>query len=123
MSIPTEHDEAINARILSVSEDLVEGFQPQPFHVIAEQSEVPLDTVLQRIRAMLEAGVIRRVRQTLLATKLAHGALVAWRVDEAKIKDATAAFERAHEEVKRLQEKKKEANDKLKSNAMPPMAG
>ncbi len=88
MSIPTEHDEAINARILSVSEDLVEGFQPQPFHVIAEQSEVPLDTVLQRIRAMLEAGVIRRVRQTLLATKLAHGALVAWRVDEAKIKDA-----------------------------------
>jgi len=88
MSIPTEHDEEINARILSVSEDLVEGFQEQPFRVIAEHSGVPLETVLERIRAMLEAGVIRRVRQTLLATKLAHGALVAWRIAEEKLNDA-----------------------------------
>ena len=88
MSIPTEHDEETNARILSVSEDLVEGFQEKPFHVIAEQSGVALELVLERIRAMLEAGVIRRVRQTLLATKLAHGALVAWRVDEEKLNDA-----------------------------------
>ena len=88
MSIPTEHDEEINARILSVSEDLVEGFQEQPFHVIAEHSGVPLETVLERIQAMLEAGVIRRVRQTLLATKLAHGALVAWRIAEEKLNDA-----------------------------------
>jgi DNA-binding Lrp family transcriptional regulator len=36
--------------------------------------------VLERIRAMLAAGTIRRVRQTLLATNLAPGALVAWRV-------------------------------------------
>ncbi|MDP0491984.1 MAG: Lrp/AsnC family transcriptional regulator [Verrucomicrobiota bacterium JB023] len=83
--IPTEHDDPINAQILAVSEDLVAGFQRQPFHVIAEQSGVPLDTVLERIRAMLEAGVIRRVRQTLLATKLAHGALCAWRVPEEKL--------------------------------------
>ena len=34
-----------------------------------------LETVLERIRAMVEAGVVRRVRQTLLSTKLAHGAL------------------------------------------------
>ena len=88
MSIPTEHDEETNASILSVSEDLVEGFQEKPFHVIAEQSGVTLELVLERIRAMLEAGVIRRVRQTLLATKLAHGALVAWRVDEEKLNDA-----------------------------------
>ena len=88
MSIPTEHDEETNAKILSVSEDLVEGFQEKPFHVIAEQSGVALELVLERIRAMLEAGVIRRVRQTLLATKLAHGALVAWRVDEEKLNDA-----------------------------------
>ena len=77
MSVPTEHDDPLNAQILSVSEDLVAGLQEKPFHVIAQQSDVPLGTVLTRIRAMLEAGVIRRVRQTLLATKLAHGALVA----------------------------------------------
>ena len=88
MGIPTEHDDATNAQILSVSEDLVEGFQQQPFHIIASQSGVPLDTVLLRIRAMLEAGVIRRVRQTLLATKLAHGALVAWRISPEKLNDA-----------------------------------
>jgi len=87
-TIPVEHNDPLNARILAVSEDLVAGFQRQPFHVIAEQSGVDLDTVLERIRAMLEAGVIRRVRQTLLSTKLAHGALVAWRVPEDKLNDA-----------------------------------
>lgn len=66
----------------------MQGFVRRPFHVIAEKSGVPLPVVLERIRAMLEAGVIRRVRQTLLATKLAHGALVAWKVDPDKI-DAT----------------------------------
>ena len=88
MSVPTEHDDPLNAQILSVSEDLVAGFQEKPFHIIAQQSDVPLETVLTRIRAMLEAGVIRRVRQTLLATKLAHGALVAWRVSPKKLNEA-----------------------------------
>ncbi len=88
MSIPVEHDDPINAQILSVSEDLVEGFQREPFHMIADKSGVPLETVIERIKAMLEAKVIRRVRQTLLSTKLAHGALVAWRVPEEKLNDA-----------------------------------
>ena len=88
--IPTEHSDPINSQILSVSEDLVSGFQRQPFHVIAEQSGVDLETVLVRIKAMVEAGVIRRVRQTLLATKLAHGALVAWKFPKDKI---TPAFD------------------------------
>ena len=87
-NIPTDHTDPVNARILSVSEDLVSGFQRYPFQVIAERSDVPLETVLLRIRAMVEAGVIRRVRQTLLATKLAHGALVAWKVPEEKLNDA-----------------------------------
>jgi hypothetical protein len=39
---------------------------------------------------MLEAGIVRRVRQTLLSTKLAHGALVAWKVPEDKL---NAAFD------------------------------
>ncbi len=87
-SIPVEHDDPINAQILAVSEDMVSGFQEQPFHAIARESGVDLETVLLRIRAMLEAGVIRRVRQTLLATKLAHGALCAWKIDPNKIEEA-----------------------------------
>ena len=87
-TLPVEHTDPVNARILAVSEDLVSGFQREPFHVIAERSGVPLDTVIDRIRAMLDAGVIRRVRQTLLSTKLAHGALVAWKVPEEKLNDA-----------------------------------
>lgn len=89
--IPVEHDDPVNMKILEVSEDLVSGFQRFPFQHIAEKSGVDLETVLTRIRAMLEAGVIRRVRQTLLATKLAHGALCAWKVDNDKL-DATFDF-------------------------------
>lgn len=89
--VPVEHDDPINSRILEVSEDLVNGFQRFPFQHIAEKSGVELEVVIERIRAMLEAGVIRRVRQTLLATKLAHGALCAWKVDPDKL-DATFEF-------------------------------
>ena len=88
--IPTAVSDPINAKILAVSEDLIAGFQRHPFHMIADQSGVPLETVIERIRAMLEAGIIRRVRQTMLATKLAHGALVAWKVPEEKL---NAAFD------------------------------
>lgn len=87
-SVPTAHTDPVNAQILSVSEDLVPGFQRQPFQHIAEQSGVELPVVLERIRAMMADGVIRRTRQTLLATKLAHGALCAWKVDPDKL-DAT----------------------------------
>ncbi len=89
-TIPVEHNEPVNSSILAISEDLIAGFQRHPFHVIAEKSGVPLATVIERIRAMVEAGVVRRVRQTLLSTKLAHGALVAWKVPEDKL---NAAFD------------------------------
>jgi len=46
--------------------------------------------VIERIRAMLQAGTIRRVRQTLMATDLAPGALVAWDVPAEKL---DAAFD------------------------------
>jgi DNA-binding Lrp family transcriptional regulator len=87
-NLPTEHTEETNARILAVSEDRVKGFMRQPFQFIAEQSGVPFDTVVERIRAMLKAGVIRRVRQTLLANKLAEGALVAWKLPVEKLEPA-----------------------------------
>ena len=89
-TIPVEHTDPVNSQILAISEDLISGFQRQPFHLIAEKSGVPLEIVIERIRAMVEAGVVRRVRQTLLSTKLAHGALVAWKVPEEKL---NAAFD------------------------------
>jgi hypothetical protein len=87
-TVPSHVDDPINARILAVSEDRVQGFSRHPLHEIAEASGVDLDTVIERIAAMLEAGTIRRVRQTLLATSLAPGALVAWKVPPERLKDA-----------------------------------
>jgi len=83
--LPVEHDDPINAKILAISEDKIEGFVREPFEEIAERSGVDADLVMARIAAMLRAGTIRRVRQTLLATNLADGALVAWKVPEDKI--------------------------------------
>ena len=84
-NIPTEHTDPINAAILAISEDKIVGFQEDPFSVVAEKSGQPLEVVLERIRAMLEAGTIRRIRQTLIANNLADGALVAWSVPEEKL--------------------------------------
>ena len=49
---------------------------------------MPVETVIERIVAMLEAGTIRRVRQTLLSTSLAAGALCAWEVPPEKLDSA-----------------------------------
>ena len=87
-TIPTEITDPINASILSVSEDRIAGFLDDPFSEIARLASVPVDTVLERLRGMLEAGVIRRIRQTLMATNLAPGALVAWRVPTERLDDA-----------------------------------
>ena len=79
-----------NAQILAVSEDKIQGFQRDPLGQIAKQSGVELSIVIDRIQAMLRAGTIRRVRQTLMATNLAPGALVAWQVPIEKL---DAAFD------------------------------
>ena len=86
--LPVEHDDPINSKILAISEDKIEGFVREPFEEIAERSGVGVEDVMARIAAMLRAGTIRRVRQTLLATNLAEGALVAWKVPEDKIDSA-----------------------------------
>ena len=80
IAVPTEITDPINARLLAVSEDRIAGFSLDPFKDIARQSGLDVDTVHERLRAMLAAGTIRRIRQTLMATNLAPGALVAWQV-------------------------------------------
>ncbi|HEX6030398.1 MAG TPA: winged helix-turn-helix transcriptional regulator [Tepidiformaceae bacterium] len=80
VSPPVSVADPVNAAILAVSEDRIQGFHSEPFREIADRSGIPLPVVLERLQAMLEAGVIRRIRQTMLATNLAHGALVAWQV-------------------------------------------
>ncbi|HXT41634.1 MAG TPA: Lrp/AsnC family transcriptional regulator [Candidatus Angelobacter sp.] len=89
-ALPTETSDPINARILAVSEDRLQGFQRDPLGEIARQSGVEMSVVIERIQAMLRSGTIRRVRQTLLATNLAQGALVAWQVPLDKL---DAAFD------------------------------
>ena len=79
-SVPTEITDPINARILAVSEDRISGFLIDPFAQIAQLADLDVAVVHERLRAMLASGTIRRVRQTLMATNLAPGALVAWRV-------------------------------------------
>ena len=90
ITIPVEFTDPINARILEVSEDRIQGFQRDPLGEISRLSGVELPVVIERIQAMLRAGNIRRVRQTLLATNLAQGALVAWQVPDSKL---NAAFD------------------------------
>ncbi len=81
-TVPAELTDPVNEAILKVSEDQVHGFMPEPFDEIARLAGLPVETVLTRIAAMLQAGTIRRVRQTLMATNLAPGALVAWQLPD-----------------------------------------
>lgn len=94
-NIPVDFSDPINAKILAVSEDRLQGFQQDPIGAIVRESGVEVEIVIERIRAMLRAGAIRRVRQTLLATNLAKGALVAWKVP---IEKMDSAFNYLYEE-------------------------
>lgn len=88
VTIPVRTDDPVNAAILAVSEDRIQGFQEDPLGEMSRLSSVDVGTVIERIAAMLRAGTVRRVRQTLMATNLARGALVAWVVGEGKLQEA-----------------------------------
>jgi AsnC-like ligand binding domain len=87
-TVPVWIDDPVNAAILAVSEDRLQGFQLDPFGEIAERSGIDPATVMERIVAMMRAGTIRRVRQTLMATNLADGALCAWQVPADRLNEA-----------------------------------
>jgi hypothetical protein len=86
--LSVETADPVNARILAVSEDKIKGFLADPLAEIARASGVELGVVAERIVAMLRAGTIRRVRQTLMSINLARGALVAWKVPAEKLNGA-----------------------------------
>jgi DNA-binding Lrp family transcriptional regulator len=88
LAVPADISDPINARILAISEDRIAGFLRDPIGEIAAQSGVEPAVVIERIAAMLRAGTIRRVRQTLMATNLAQGSLVAWSVPPDKLNSA-----------------------------------
>jgi hypothetical protein len=88
LSVPISTTDETNAKILAIAEDKIQGFLPDPIGEISRLSGVDVATVIERIQAMLRAGTIRRVRQTLMATNLARGALVAWVVPEEKLSSA-----------------------------------
>ncbi len=87
-SVPVSTTDPINEAILRVSEDALQGFVEDPIGAIAERTGLEAAIVVERLRAMLAAGTIRRIRQTLVTTNLAQGALVAWRVPEDRLRDA-----------------------------------
>jgi hypothetical protein len=80
-SVPRAVSDPVNAAILAVSEDRLTGFLSDPFGEIASRTGLDPGTIIERIAAMLRAGTIRRVRQTLMSTNLAHGALCAWEIE------------------------------------------
>ena len=86
--VPIDTTDPINARILAVSEDRIQGYPRDPIGEIARLADLPTGVVLERLQAMLAAGVIRRIRQTLLATSLAEGALCAWQVPTERLDSA-----------------------------------
>jgi DNA-binding Lrp family transcriptional regulator len=92
---PATISDPVNAAILAISEDRLAGFQTDPFGEIATRSGIGVQSVIERIVAMLQAGTIRRVRQTLLSTSLARGALCAWEVPPEKL---DAAFDYMYHE-------------------------
>ncbi|HUA08033.1 MAG TPA: hypothetical protein VMA98_02095 [Candidatus Acidoferrales bacterium] len=84
-TVPAAVSDPVNAAVLAVSEDRLAGFQRDPFGEIAQRSGIEPEIVIERIVAMLRAGTIRRVRQTLMSTNLARGALCAWQIPEARL--------------------------------------
>ncbi len=87
--VSIEHTDPVNARILSVQRTRLRASSGIRSGDCAQKRTAPFEGAGTHPR-MLEAKTIRRVRQTLFATNLASGALVAWKVAAEKL---DAAFD------------------------------
>lgn len=94
MSVPSDMED--DARILAIAEDQITGFHPCPFEEIARRCHLTEERVIARLQAMLATGAVRRIRQTLLSTSLADGALLAWKVPESQL-DYAYEWLKAHD--------------------------
>lgn len=65
---------------------------PQPYHVLAEQLGITATEVQQRLAAMLDAGIIRRIGAVPnhYALGYRHNGMTVWDVDDAQV-DALGA--------------------------------
>ena len=61
-TVPYAISDPINARILAISEDNLQGFQRDPWVEIARRTGLDVALIIERVRSMLEAGTIRRVQ-------------------------------------------------------------
>ena len=81
--ISSPMDDDANRRLLAVAEDRLSGFYEHPFAELAARCGMTEQEVLQRLRVMLERGLIRSIRQTLPGNLLTPGCLVAWQLPDA----------------------------------------
>lgn len=88
--MPAAVSDPVNAAILAISEDRLSGFHADPFGAVASRTGIDVEVVMERIVAMLRGGSVRRMRQTVMSTNLARGALCAWQIDEDRL---DAAFD------------------------------
>jgi siroheme decarboxylase len=63
---------------------------PDPYGKIAEQLGIPLEDVLQRIRRMLQDGVIRRLGAMIrhIEAGIGFNGMVIWKVDPDRVEEA-----------------------------------
>lgn len=87
-------DDPVNAAILAVSEDRLEGFLEDPLGELGRRTAIEPSVVIERLVFMLRAGTIRRIRQTLMSTSLAQGSLAAWQISPERL---DAAFDYMYE--------------------------
>src|SRR5437867_11176055 len=66
-TLPIETSDPLNARILAVSEDRVQGFQRDPLGEIARQSGVELSVVIERIQEIGRASCRERGEMSMVA--------------------------------------------------------
>jgi len=58
--VPAAVSDPVNAAILAISEDRLAGFQEDPFGEIARRAGFSVETVIERVAAMLADAVLNR---------------------------------------------------------------